>query len=93
VAKVKDVTQIRFISPEPVLAEILAVHKPILLSETGWKWIVSWIADVGVVMRSRDFIVFNLAYLASMIMMEGVMTVMNKFIGEKLQLFKRWFRR
>lgn len=85
------IQEIRFISPEPVLAEILSKHKPILISEAGWKWIVQWIADIGVIMRSRDYIAFNIAYTLSYALMEGVFTVFSKLgIAEKVGLLKRW---
>jgi len=49
--------RIRVIAPYPVLAKILAKHKPILISKEGWDYIVNWVADVGTVMRSREYMV------------------------------------
>ena len=51
----KDVREIRFISPEPVLAKILSARKPLFMSETGYRWLLTWAADVGATIRSRDF--------------------------------------
>lgn len=74
----KNQQEIRFISPEPVLAEILSKHKPILISETGWNWIVGWIATIGTIMRSRDYIAFNISYIISMVGMSKFMDLLDK---------------
>jgi len=85
-----DVKQIRLISPEPVLAEILAKRKPILISDVGWKWIVSWIAEIGSIMRSRDYIAFNIAYMASYMVLDMAFAVMSKLgFTEKFSILKR----
>jgi len=49
--------RIRFISPEPVLAQALRKRKPVILSEAGYKYVVDWVEDVGRVLRSRDMMV------------------------------------
>ena len=80
--------ELRIISPEPVLAHLLASRKPVLIGEKGYYWLVSWVATIGSIMRSREYIAYNLAYLASYAVMSLVFSTFK--IGDKLQMMKRW---
>ena len=84
----EGVHELRIISPEPVLAQLLASRKPILIGEKGYYWVVSWIATIGSIMRSREYIAYNLAYLASYVVMDLVFATLK--VGEKIEMLKRW---
>lgn len=56
---------IQFISPDPLLANILRRREPIVVSREGWDWGVDWVQEVGVVMRDRGFISYTIASTAS----------------------------
>lgn len=57
--------KLRFISPEPKLAKVLRSRKPIVMAEETYDWFVSWVEDVGTVMRSREYMVSTVAYYIS----------------------------
>lgn len=69
--------EIRIISSEPVLAEILRYRKPIFISQEGWDWIVDWIATIGSIMRSREYIAYNLAYSISYLVFYGIVEIID----------------
>ncbi len=70
--------EIGLISREPVLAEILARRRPILIGEEGYMWLVGWVADVGRILRSRETIAYTIAY-----------TVLNMGLYAALELASR----
>ena len=43
-----------FISSEPRLAKILHERTPIIVPDELYHWLVYWVQDVGVVLRSRE---------------------------------------
>jgi len=59
--------QIRFISPEPKLALILAKREKTILSKELYDYAVGWIADVGTIMRSREYMASMLAFYSTML--------------------------
>lgn len=56
--------RIKFISPEPKLAQLLRKRGPII-SENLHKFIVDYIEDVGTILRDRGFITYTAASFAS----------------------------
>ena len=87
------VSEIRFISPEPVLAEILAAYQPRIMSKALWRWFVNWVRDIGTIMRSREYIAYNIAYIASYVVLSGLVTVVETLVGTRLTLVRKWVTR
>lgn len=56
---------LRFLSTEPRLAIALAQREKILLPKEFYEYIISWMEDVGTVMRSREFLVSSVSAYAS----------------------------
>lgn len=57
--------EIKIISPDPRIAEFLAQRKNTFIPKEVYEFGVSWIRDVGKVMRSREFLVSSVASYAS----------------------------
>ena len=55
--------ELRLIREDPVLARIMANIEPRIVPRGVWDWSVSWVEDVGQVMRSRTFWSGNIASL------------------------------
>ena len=60
-----DKKTIRFVSPEPKIANSLQNVDLRILPEELRNYLISWIQEVGTVMRSRDFMVSSVASYAS----------------------------
>ncbi len=56
---------IRFINPNPRLAQFLSERSGALLPEEAREWMVEWIADVGEIVRSRSFLAYTVASVFS----------------------------
>lgn len=54
----------RFVDPSPKLAQFLAERGPKVLPEIH-EWAVEWIADVGTILRSREFMAYSVASIIS----------------------------
>ena len=67
-------TKIRVIAPYPTLAVILSQHKPLLISEEGWDYIVSWVADIGAVIRSRAYMVSVAVSLITQVLLSSLIS-------------------
>jgi len=90
-AHLKEVYQkgskVRVIAPYPTVALILSKHKPLLISEEGWDYIISWVADIGSVMRSRAYMVSVAVSLSTQILLTsllGMMSTSGVRIGKKV---------
>ncbi|MBA7631562.1 hypothetical protein ES703_39094 [subsurface metagenome] len=57
---------LRFISPKPVLAIILAEREPKIMPRDLNDWAIQWVADVGSIMRSRDYMAYTVALYGGM---------------------------
>lgn len=55
----------KIISPHPKVAEFLAKRESLIIPKEVYDFGVSWIRDVGKVMRSREFLVSSVASYAS----------------------------
>ena len=77
--------ELRIISPKPVLAEILAQRKPLLIGEEGYYWLVDWIARIGTILRNRDTIAYT---IANMILNAGI-TVGFELTSEYVPILRR----
>ena len=76
--------EVGFISREPVLAEILASRKPLLIGEEGYRWLVQWIADVGRILRARETIAYTVAYTVLNAGMMVLLDTMTRLTGVDL---------
>lgn len=65
---------LRFVSPEPILALILAKREPKVIPRELNDWAIRWVADIGLIMRSREY----MAYTAALY---GGMGLMSAFLG------------
>lgn len=65
---------LRFVSPKPVLALILAKREPRIIPREINDWAIQWVADIGLIMRSREY----MAYTAALY---GGMWLMSAFLG------------
>lgn len=81
-AEQRRVTEIRLVSPEPVLAEILRRRKPILMGEAGYYWLVDWIESIGRILRNRDMIAYSVATIFMNIGLYGVIEVVSRLFPE-----------
>ena len=59
--------QLRFINPEPRLALLLGAREPKALPRPLYAWSVQWMADVGSIMRSREYMAYTGALYGTMI--------------------------
>ena len=59
--------KIRFLSPEPKLAIILAEREPKILPEDVYAYLIEWIQDVGSTMRTREYMVSMLSAYTSLL--------------------------
>jgi len=57
--------EIKIISPNPRVAEFLAKRDSLIIPKEVYDFGVSWVRDVGKVMRSREFLVSSVASYAS----------------------------
>ncbi|MCW4048246.1 MAG: hypothetical protein NWE89_00785 [Candidatus Bathyarchaeota archaeon] len=64
---------LRLISPNPRLAIILAEREPRVISKEINDWAIQWVADVGSIMRSREFLAYTAALYGSMGLMSGLL--------------------
>ncbi|GAH73220.1 unnamed protein product, partial [marine sediment metagenome] len=65
---------LRFVSPNPILALILAKREPKVIPRELNDWAIQWVADIGLIMRSREY----MAYTAALY---GGMGLMSAFLG------------
>jgi len=63
----------RFINPEPRLALLLAAREPKALPKPIYSWAVQWAADVGSIMRSRDYMAYTGALYGTMVVVSGLL--------------------
>ncbi len=70
--------QIRFINPRPVLALILAKREPKVIPKELNDWAIQWVADIGSIMRSRDYMAYTAALYGGM----GMMSALLRFIPD-----------
>jgi len=94
--EVEDIREIRFINPRPWVAERLKQRKPILVSETFYQWCLSWVEDVGTVLRSRDMMVFTIASAIQYVGIMVIISFLESLLGESsllARLFKLGFLR
>lgn len=56
---------IRFVNPDPRLAQFLSERGSTVLPEEVHEWMVEWIADVGTIVRSRAFMAYTVASVFS----------------------------
>ena len=81
--------QIRFIDPQPRLALALHNRKGAILPEEIREYLLNWVADVGVVMRSRSFMVSTVASYVSSGIIAGLAGrfpksgIISELIGRK----------
>lgn len=59
----EDGVDIRFVNPDPRLAQFLAEKSLGILSDEAHEWVVEWVADVGAIVRSRSFMAYTIASL------------------------------
>lgn len=59
----EDGVDIRFVNPNPRLAQFLSERENIVLSDEAHEWVVEWVADVGTIVRSRSFMAYTIASL------------------------------
>ena len=52
----------RLIDANPIVAKILSKRESTIIPKRIYNWGVEWIAEVGAIIRSRNFIASNLAY-------------------------------
>jgi len=64
---------LRFISPNPVLALILAKREPKVIPKELNDWAIQWVADIGMIMRSRDYMAYTAALYGGMGMMSALL--------------------
>jgi len=89
----EKIKRIEFISEEPKIANILARRKPTILSETTYDWFVSWVYDVGSVMRSREYKVSMVAnYVGYMVLLGLVHFTPFGTLIEKMPFVKKVLR-
>ena len=56
---------VRFVDPSLRLAQFLAERGSEVFPDEVREWVMEWIADVGIIMRSRSFIAYTIASLVS----------------------------
>lgn len=88
-ARRANVRELRIISPEPVLVKVLRARKPILLSETGYEWLLAWVEDVGRVLRSRESMVYNIAMTVNYLAFVAIAGILEAFGAKTLAKFLR----
>ncbi|GAH83729.1 unnamed protein product [marine sediment metagenome] len=64
---------LRFVSPDPVLALILAKREPKVIPKELNDWAIRWVADVGIIMRSRDYMAYTFALYGGMGIMSSLL--------------------
>ncbi|GAH65528.1 unnamed protein product [marine sediment metagenome] len=69
---------LRFISPRPMLALILAGREPKFMPKELNDWAIQWVADIGMIMRSRDYMAYTAALYGGM----GLMSALLGFIPD-----------
>jgi len=69
---------LRFISPEPQLALLLIKREPKILPRDLHDWSVQWVADIGSIMRSRDYMAYTFALYGGM----GIMSSLLRLIPD-----------
>ena len=72
-----DPRRLRIISDEPVLARLLRKRRPLLIGREGYEWILAWMEDVGIVLRSRENIVLNAAFVANYAILAGIVSLLE----------------
>lgn len=70
--------RIRFVSPEPTLANILRARRTILLSEEWKDYVVDWIGDVGATMRTRQYMISAMASGSYYMLLSLILRLMPK---------------
>lgn len=84
-------TDIGLISREPVLAKILASRRPLLIGQEGYNYIVSMIATVGTILRSREHLIGLIVGTIDSMALSAVFSVLSKTaLGEFLARSMRW---
>jgi len=75
---------LRFISPEPQLALLLIKREPKIMPRDLNDWAIQWVADVGSIMRSRDYMAYTFALYGGM----GIMSSLLRLIPDVALLDK-----
>ena len=64
---------LRFVSPNPILALILAKREPKVIPRELNDWAIQWVADIGLIMRSREYMAYTFALYGGMGLMSGLL--------------------
>lgn len=90
-AEQERIVEIRFISPEPVLAKVLRQRKPLIIGEAGYYWIVDWVESIGKILRNRDMIAYSVATIFMNIGLYGIIEIVSRLFPEAniIKLLKR----
>lgn len=80
--------ELRIISSEPILARILEHRRPILISKEGYDWIVGWIRDVGIILRSREMIARSIAMAIQHIGVTFMVELLTNLMGKERPIIR-----
>ena len=67
---------LRFLSPDPVLALILAKREPKVIPRELNDWAIRWVADIGLIMRSREYMAYTAALYGGMGLMSSLLRLL-----------------
>lgn len=73
VSETSEEKPLRFISPEPQLARLLFRREPKIIPRELHDWAVQWVADVGSIMRSREYMAYTVSLYGSMGLMSSLL--------------------